>query len=264
MTDRHGDFIWYELIVKDVSAVQPFYGELLGWTFKDSGHPEMEYHVFSADGPEVGGLMALTEDMEKNGAQPLWAGYVHVDDVDATADMAKKAGGQILMPPQDIPNVGRIAFITDPQGAPLYIMRSSSADAGQQSESFAHSQPRNGHCAWNELFTSDLESAKSFYKDIFGWVQAESMDMGPMGEYAMFKNGEDSEFMTGGMMKKPAEMPVSLWGYYFRVPSIDKALAYIKENGGQIINGPMEIPGGEFALNAVDPQGAAFALVGKQ
>jgi hypothetical protein len=63
-------------------------------------------------------------------------------------------------------------------------------------------------------------------------------------------------------MKKPDEMPVSLWSYYFRVPDIDRAVEYIGGNGAQVINGPIEIPGGEFALSGLDPHGAMFSLVG--
>ncbi len=261
MINIHGDFIWYELMTTDADAAQGFYGGLLGWTFKDSGQEGVDYRQFAADGPDVGGLMPLTQEMQDGGARPLWAGYVGVEDVDVGADAIKKAGGEVLMGPQDIPGIGRFAFVKDPQGASLYIMRPFSSD--HVSESFAHKTPRDGHCAWNELATSDPAGAKAFYGDLFGWVKADTMDMGPMGEYEMLKNGEARDFMFGAMMKKPDEMPVSLWNYFFRVPNIDIAVAYINDNSGQIVDGPIEIPGGEFSLNGVDPQGAFFALVGK-
>ena len=57
-------------------------------------------------------------------------------------------------------------------------------------------------------------------------------------------------------------MPVSLWSFYIGVDDIDRAAKAIADNGGKILNGPMEIPGGEFALNGMDPQGASFGLVG--
>ena len=260
MTNQHGDFIWYELMTTDADAAQTFYGGLVGWRFRDAGQSGMDYRLFAKDGPDVGGLLPLTAEMQENGARPLWAGYIVVDDVDASAEAIAKAGGDILMQPRDIPNVGRFAFVKDPQGAPFYIMHGSS---DQPSESFAPHTPREGHCAWNELATSDPAGAKTFYGDMFGWVKADSMDMGPMGEYDMMKNGADRDFMFGGLMKKPDEMPVSLWSFYFRVPSIDTAVAYVKDHGGQVVMGPMEIPGGEFSLNGVDPQGASFGLVGK-
>ncbi len=262
MANEHGDFIWYELMTTDADAAQAFYGGLLGWSFEGVNQEGSDYRLSLKNGTPVSGVLPLTNEMCDGGARPLWAGYVAVKDVDASVTAITEKGGAILMPPQDIPDVGRIAFVQDPQGAPFYIMRPTTAD--QASESFSTHEPRVGHCAWNELMTSDPAGAKSFYGDLFGWIRAESMDMGPMGEYEMLKNGETRDFMFGGLMKKPDEMPVSLWGFYFRVSNIDDAVTYVTENGGSVINGPMEIPGGEFALNGLDPQGAAFSLVGKR
>ena len=85
------------------------------------------------------------------------------------------------------------------------------------------------------------------------------MEMGPMGTYQFFHHGPG---MIGAVMTKPEEMPVPAWTYYFRVPDIDEAVATIKASGGQILLDPTEIPGGEFCINGMDPQGAVFALVG--
>ncbi|MEQ1819880.1 MAG: VOC family protein [Terricaulis sp.] len=261
MSNTHGDFIWYELMTPDPGAAQAFYRGLFGWSFADSGMPEMTYLLFSAEGTQVGGVMGLTGDMQKGGARALWAGYISVDDVDDAASKLRESGGQVHLEPRDIPGVGRFAFGADQAGAPFYIMTDTS---GQKSESFSAYTPRNGHCAWNELMTPDLDAAQSFYGDLFGWVKADSMDMGPMGEYRMLKNGASRDFMFGAMMKQPPEMPAPLWFYYFRAPDIDVAAAYVKDKGGAIINGPMEIPGGDFVFTAIDPQGALFSLIGQR
>ena len=131
-------------------------------------------------------------------------------------------------------------------------------DPDVASTAFAAWEPMVGHCAWNELATSDPEAALNFYHDLFGWEQDEVMDMGPMGKYRMLRH----EFMIGAIMDKPEQMPVSAWTYYFRVPDIDAAVKTIAAKGGRIIVEPSEIPGGDFQLNATDPQGAAFALIG--
>ena len=165
------------------------------------------------------------------------------------------------MPPQDIPNTGRFAFVTDPQGVPFYVMRGFS---DQPSESFAAEAPRDGHCAWNELMTPDPAAAAQFYGQCFGWVESEVMDMGPMGDYAMYRNGPDAGFVLGAMMQVPEAGMPGLWQYYFRVPDIDVASVYVADNRGQVINGPMEIPGGEYVFNAIDPQGAVFSLIGQR
>jgi predicted enzyme related to lactoylglutathione lyase len=84
-----------------------------------------------------------------------------------------------------------------------------------------------------------------------------------MGKYQMFNRGSR---MIGGMMNKPAAMaqvPPN-WAIYFRVPDINAAVERIQANGGQIVNGPMEVPGGDWIVNAMDPQGAAFSLHAKK
>lgn len=256
MTNPHGSFIWYELLTSDADAAQDFYGKVVGWTFGDSGQPDMDYRIINADSEGVGGMMAISAEMATSGARPLWLGYIGVDDVDESVAVIVKAGGAEQMPASDIPGVGRIAMVTDAQGAPFYVMR---GETGQDSTAFAAAEPKDGHWAWNELATSDADAAIAFYTGLFGWRQEGDMDMGPMGKYRFFHHGPG---MIGAVMPKPPEMPVSLWSYYARVPDIDVAIATIKAEGGQVLRGPDEIPGGEFSVNAMDPQGASFALVG--
>jgi predicted enzyme related to lactoylglutathione lyase len=66
------------------------------------------------------------------------------------------------------------------------------------------------------------------------------------------------------MMNKPAEMPRPAWIYYFNVDDIDAAIAKTTAGGGQIVNGPMQVPGGSWMAQAIDPQGAMFAMLGKR
>ena len=111
--------------------------------------------------------------------------------------------------------------------------------------------------------TTDAPAAMTFYQEMFGWQPTEAMDMGPMGKYQMFNRGSR---MIGGMMNKPPELAQAppFWLIYFRVADINEAAARVKANGGSIINGPMEVPGGDWILNGKDPQGAAFALHAKK
>ena len=260
MANQHGDFIWYELMTPDPAASQAFYEGLLHWKFSTADAQNGGYREFSMDGTPVGGLLPLSDTMQEGGARPLWAGYIGVNDVDACANTLLGLGGHVVMPARDIPDVGRFAFVRDPQGAHFYIMRGFS---NHSSESFATHVPRVGHCAWNELATSDPAAAGAFYADLFGWVTSERLDMGPMGDYDILKNGAERDFSFGAVMASPDEVPVSQWSYYFRVPSIDAAVLYIDKHGGQVVHGPMEIPGGDVSLSAIDPQGAFVALVGK-
>ena len=267
MANHHGDFIWYELITSDADAAAEFYGKIVGWKSTASEQPDMDYRMFSMDGEQpVAGLMAMTPDMASGGAKPGWLGYIEVDNVDKMAASVADGGGTVSMEPKDIADVGRFALVADPQGAPFFVMRGLS---DEESLSFSYDQPRMGHCAWNELSTTNPAAAKHFYGQRFGWVQDGEMDMGPLGKYEFLRHAgrapEGSPMgagMIGAVMPKMPEMPVSAWTFYFRVPDIDAAVERICANGGTITQEPMEIPGGDFSMNAIDPQGAHFALVG--
>ena len=144
-------------------------------------------------------------------------------------------------------------MMMDPQGPAFYIYEPARAE--QRPEAAAEV----GEVSWHELMTTDATAAMNFYQLVFGWQPSEAIDMGPMGKYQMFNRPHG---MIGGMMNKPKEManvPPN-WQIYFRVPDVHAAAERIKANGGKILNGPMEVPGGDWIVNAMDPQGAAFGL----
>ncbi|MEP7349884.1 MAG: VOC family protein [Sphingorhabdus sp.] len=265
MANKHGDFIWYELMTSDADGAREFYSAVVGWDIEAKASGPIDYRMISASDGPVAGLMPLTAEMQSGGARPCWMGYVGVDDVDKTAAEIKAAGGSIHMEPWDITGIGRMAFVADPQGVMFYIMKPAppADNPNAESTSFAAFTPMLGHCAWNELSTTDPEAAKAFYGKQFGWVKDGEMDMGPMGKYEFLKDAE-RRFGLGAVMPKMPQMPVPFWTYYFRVPDIDAAVATITEKGGSIIQEPTEIPGGDYSMNALDPQGAAFALVGSR
>lgn len=259
MGNKHGDWIWYELMTGDAEAAAAFYGPILGWTVQPPMPGGMDYRAIqAADGDLIGGVMPLTAEMTGNGARPCWLGYIAVDDTDACVAATEKAGGKALMKAFDIPNVGRIAMLADPQGVPFYIMTPATKDG--TSRAFSMDMPRPGHCAWNELATTDQKGAHAYYQGQFGWVQDGAMDMGPMGSYDFIRHGA----VLGAIAPKPPQMPVAAWTFYFRVVDITAAAAQVKAGGGTVMLEPMEVPGGDFILQGLDPQGAAFALVGKK
>jgi uncharacterized protein len=257
MTNKHGDFIWYELMTDDPDSARQFYTAVVGWDIEKAASGDIDYRMISTANGPVCGLMHLTPDMAAGGARPCWLGYIGVEDVDKAAAAVASAGGAVHVPPRDIPGVGRFALLADPQGAMIYVMRGASPES---SHSFSADVPRAGHCAWNELHAKDSGAAMAFYTSQFGWVKDGEMDMGPMGKYEFIRHGA----MIGAIMTSPPQVPVSVWNYYFRVPDIDAAAAAITENGGQVLRGPMEVPGGDWSMNAMDPQGAMFALVGRK
>lgn len=264
MSNQHGDFIWYELLTEDADAAGDFYGKVVGWTSTNSGQPDMDYRFFSSgDGSDnkdgVGGYMAITSEMAENDARPAWIGYIGVDDVDASVAKLTAAGGKVLMPAMDLEGVGRMAMVADPQGAPFYVMKGASDET---SHSFAGTEPKVGHCAWNELATTDPEAGIDFYRAQFGWTAASEMDMGDMGAYR-FLQAAGERFMIGAAYQKVEADAMSHWLFYFRVADLDGAMATLKASGGQIYMEPVALPEGpDFSMIAYDPAGAAFGLVG--
>lgn len=261
MKNKHGDFIWYELITEDSHAAAKFYSKVVGWNIVASGMPGPGYDFLhtrdevSGEENSVGGMMQLDDEMKAGGARPVWLGYIGVENIDATIQRLKAAGGSIKVPVVDIDNVGRMAMVADPQGVPFYLLQ---AIGDQPSLAFASDRPRPGHCAWNELSSTDPAASWQFYSDMFGWVKDGEMDMGMDGKYEFIRHGT----VIGAILPKPAMMPVPMWSYYFRVADIDAAMRSVKDNGGQIMYGPGEVPGGDFIISGMDPQGAAFSLVG--
>lgn len=255
MTASPCPHIWYELLSRDPAASQDFYGQVLGWTFRDSGH-DRGYQLLMAGDVAVGGLMRLPDQAVDQGMPPGWLGYVGVPDVDAQLARITAAGGRVCMPAMDIPRVGRIALVADPQGALVYVMTPAMADAGG-GRPFSPGQP--GHAGWNELHARDGDSAFAFYAEQFGWTQTDAMDMGPGGLYRLFSDGNAAQ--AGGMMSSP-DFLRPMWVYYFNVDDIVAAEARIKAAGGEIIMGPHEVPGGLWIILGKDTLDTLFAVVG--
>jgi predicted enzyme related to lactoylglutathione lyase len=253
MPDKSSHFIWYELMTRDMDAAAQFYGAVVGWTAGQSGQPGQEYRMWSIGGQTVGGLMAIPGGASEGGMQPTWVGYLNVEDVDESVSGLVSAGGAVCMPANDVPGVGRMAMVSDPQGAMFYVM----APLGDvPSPSFAPGRP--GHGGWNELHTSDWQAALKFYEEQFGFGKSEAMDMGPMGTYLLFNTGGDA---VGGMINAP-DFPRPMWLYYFNVDDIQAAKSRLEGAGGAVLNGPHQVPTGDWIIQARDPQGAMFALVG--
>ena len=254
-----GDFIWYELMTPDAEGAKAFYDAVVGWNISE-GAPEFQgYRIIGrSDGGNAGGVLPLTDEMQQHGARPTWLGYVSVADVDRSVAAIEQAGGKGLMPAFDIPNVGRIAMVADPQGVPFYVMKPTPPEPKAQSDVF--SPDAEQRVGWNELSTSDPVAARKFYTDQFGWGSDEFMDMGEMGEYRFLEqDGTRIGALCGAMQGQPPR-----WRFYFRVPSIAKAKDTAEQKGGTIHMGPHQVPTGDYIIIGSDPQGAEFALVGGQ
>jgi predicted enzyme related to lactoylglutathione lyase len=252
-TMKDGQFVWYELITSDVAAARDFYARVVGWTVEDTRMPGMTYLLAKVGEQEIGGLMGFPPDMPD--PKPVWMGYVLASDVDGTAKRVTEAGGAIYREPADIPGVGRFAVVADPQGAAFMLFHGD----GDAMPALPYMTP--GTVGWHELHSSDWPAGFAFYETLFGWTRDAAIEIGPMGTYQLFATGTHA---IGGMMTGYEPAPSPYWIYYFAIDDIDAATARVTEAGGSILYGPVEVPGGMWVINAIDPQGAVFALVGKR
>jgi predicted enzyme related to lactoylglutathione lyase len=254
MSSTQGRVVWHDLMSSNRDGALEFYTKLLGWTLTTWDMAPEPYHMFTNDGKTLGGAMPLPEEAKKMGAPSHWIMYVSVDDVDASAAMNTTLGGKTYVPPTDVPTVGKFAILGDPQGVTYAIFKA--APGG----SIAH-QGGVGEFSWHELLTNDQAKAFEYYQKMFGWKKRESHDMGPMGVYQLWGLGDDE---LGGMMNKPKDMPMGFWNCYIRVADLDKTVAEVTKLGGQVLNGPMEVPGGDRIAQCMDNAGAMFSLHGKK
>jgi predicted enzyme related to lactoylglutathione lyase len=250
-----GRHVWSELMTSDPKAAEGFYDKVVGWTSEPFGNSPMPYTQFKRRGGNgVAGLMKTPDGMHM---PPFWSMYIAVPDFAEAVAKVKRLGGSTLSDVIDVPTVGRMQMVKDPQGAAFYLIQP------EPRESAPDRDPEIGEASWIELMTTDQRAAMTFYQQLFGWQPADAMDMGEMGTYQMFNRGAR---MIGGMMNKPKELAQAPphWAIYFRVDDINAAVDRIKASGGTILNGPMEVPGGDWIVNAKDPQGAAFSLHAKK
>ena len=127
MAMKQGDVVWHDLMTTDLAAAADFYARVVGWTVTDSGLPGTTYMICSAGTTPVAGLMPIPEPAQAAGMTPKWMGYVGVEDVDAKAEELKAAGGAVHRGPEDIPGVGRFAYVADPHGAGFYLFRGTAS-----------------------------------------------------------------------------------------------------------------------------------------
>lgn len=250
MAAREGEFTWYELMTTDVSAAGRFYAEVVGWEVQDVSRPGLPYLRFNASGTPACGLMAAS------GIPPGFLGYVATDDVAAMTEKARALGATIHKEPTEMSGIGSFAVLGDPQGAAFGLHQWPDPETAPGP---ALMSP--GRMSWHELMTTDWEGAFAFYGELFGWQKSDAIDMGPMGTYQLF-TGPGGGNAIGGLFNKPPQVPGTFWLYYVGVPAIDPAIERIRTAGGQIVNGPMEVPGGAWIVQGLDGQGAMFALVG--
>ncbi len=241
---------WVDLGTPDIEAAAAFYGGLFGWSVEEGENAEQTggYRQAELRGKPVAGVMPLMQE----GQPPAWSTYVSVADADATTAKVREAGGTVMAEPMDVLDLGRMAIFADPTGAVIGIWQPGSF-IGAELVNEANS------LSWNELNTRDTATAKEFYSAVFGWTY-EGMEVENVGTYTALQVDGSS---VGGMLditgRVPDEVPAH-WLTYFAVEDTDAILEKLKELGGSVNFGPVDIVAGRFAVVA-DPFGAVFAVI---
>jgi predicted enzyme related to lactoylglutathione lyase len=248
---------WVDIACADLEASHAFYADLFGWAYESmEGENVPGYPLATIDGDPVAGLMPA---MGQEGPQ-MWSTHITVADAEESAAKVAAAGGQVLAAPFEILDLGRAAICADPGGAVFELWEPRGFAGGGRVD-----EP--GAPAWYELGTRDVEGAKAFYAEVFGWTAEEHelqrSDGGPgPATYVEWKLEGKS---VGGMMDisgmLPAEVPAH-WLVYFAVEDTDAAVAKVKTAGGDLRFGPVDIPAGRFAVvTEPDADPGVFAVI---
>jgi predicted enzyme related to lactoylglutathione lyase len=242
-----GTFCWADLSTTDQSAAKAFYGALFGWEADDLPvGDEMTYSMMRLGGKDVAAIATQPEMQRNAGVPPTWNSYVSVESADDAAERARRLGATVHAPPFDVMDVGRMTVIQDQQGAFFQVW-----EPRQHFGAALVNEP--GALVWNELNTTDIDAAATFYGELFGWSISPSETSEQT--YLSIRNGEAA---NGGIRPGPEGMPPS-WIAYFGTDDLDASLAQVDELGGQKHAGPIDVQIGNIAVVA-DPQGAVFAL----
>lgn len=254
-THAPGTFCWFELHTTDDQAAHDFYGAVLGWSERQVPvGPGQVYRIQQLQGQDAAAIFKLMPDVAQKGVPPNWLNYVAVEDVDASTQQAVRLGATVAMAPMDVMDQGRMAALLDPQGASFALWQARKTpgvgilgDPGAQ--------------CWSELMTRDTDAALRFYSQLFRWTP-EAMAMGPM-TYTVFKEGSVPRAGLMGITPEMGPIP-SHWLVYFAVTDCDAAIARAQSLGGRLLSPAMTVPTvGRFAP-LMDPQGAAFAVMGPE
>ena len=242
----HGRFVWHDLVTTDAAAARGFYGELFGWRMEELNMGGSLVLLLKNGDRSIGTIMA-----EASLPHSLWMPYLAVGDVDAACRRVSELGGQVCVEATSLPRLGRFAVVNDPQGGTFSPLRRPS-DAAPPIDP---SRASPGDFCWEELLTTDPESAARFYGEILGWnVESVSED----GGYWTARSGGVD---VAGIARQPphaAQRP--FWRPYVAVADIDASAARAAALGATILTPPTDIPeAGRFAV-LVNPLGASLAL----
>ena len=242
-----GKFVWFEHLSADPPRARNFYQQLFNWHVETMRMGEAHYPMILNGKEGIGGFVG------GDGAA-RWVSYVSVPDVDRSYAAALAAGAKSESAPSDYGNIGRGAAIIDPTGARISLWKSFEEDQAD-----ADAPP--GSWVWNELWTSDVDTALAFYSKLLGYTH-EAMDMGEQGTYHVLNTAGDKG--RGGVLRSPDPNVPAQWVPYLRVSNVDAVLASAKRLGANVCMEGTDIPTVGRIGMMIDPQGAMIAVIKPQ
>lgn len=250
----NGRFVWHDLMTTDLETAKAFYTGLFGWNVNvmDMGE-HGSYTILENGGNGFGGCVQTDPAY---GIPPHWSSYLQVvGTVDEACAKIVAAGGSVMQPAMDVPDIGRMAFTIDPQGAHINPFNAALSDTPPPPPGYSGAR---GGVTWVELMTKDTATAAAFYCDLTGWTSTVA-DMGT-GPYTLLQDGST---MLAGIMDLPEGVSQPAWTVYFEITqeTMEQALAEVKRLGGVVAMGPMEIPTVGVIAAVADPTGAMFNLM---
>lgn len=240
---------WIDLASSDAERAKDFYAELFGWTYEVGSEEYGGYTNCLRNGSQVAGLMQNTPD---SGYPDGWTTYFASSDAQATADLADDSGGQTVMAPMEVPQMGTMAMLVDPGGAPVGVWQSAEHRGFQR-------LGETGSPVWHELHTRNYRASVLFYETVFGWTTKVQGDTDEFRYATAEFDGVSLAGIIDATSFHPEDVPAS-WYVYFGVEDVDKSLALAESLGGTVVDGADDSLYGRLATLA-DPTGARFKIM---
>jgi predicted enzyme related to lactoylglutathione lyase len=241
---------WADLMTSDLEKAKAFYGELFGWTFE--GGDEEKYGGYTTafkDGEQVAGLMP--KDPEQDAMPDAWTVYLKTDDIQRTAMKVQESGGQVFMPPMEVPEQGHMAVFGDAGGAAFGSWQPTRHTGfGKLAEP--------GSPVWFEVMSRAYPQTVKFYEEALGW-ETETMSDTPEFRYTTLGSGAEAK---AGIMDANSFLPEGIpsnWQIYWGVENADRAVEAVQRLGGQVVRAAEDTPFGRIAT-VTDPMGAVFLI----
>jgi predicted enzyme related to lactoylglutathione lyase len=251
-THRIGKFVWYDLVTEDVTAVKRFYAELLGWEYEEIHGDDVVYTVVTHNGEAIAGIVPL-EPNDDRVPSSRWLSLLSVEDVDRAVEQVRQAGGEVNMEPRDVPDRGRLALVTDPQGAMVVLARTTGGDPPDVDPD---SDPIPNRWMWTELWARDVSAALELYGALVGYTADVFTLPGDQNYQILMRDGR----RRAGIIRLPWPEVTPNWLPYINVEDPAAVARRVSQLGGQVLIPPQpEIRGGSVGL-VTDPSGAAFAI----